>query len=123
MQRLNSHNTLRRASTASFRGPRGKMTDEEEGKGKDIKSKQTKEFSEKGNVKRDVYKEYAKESNLGAVAVYLVMLIGAQTASIGKKPAPLLSRAADMWAPARNITLEPEMLGAQQPRYPGVSTT
>jgi ATP-binding cassette, subfamily C (CFTR/MRP), member 1 len=35
-------------------------------------------------VKRDVYAEYAKESNLAAVAVYLVMLLGAQTASIGK---------------------------------------
>jgi hypothetical protein len=28
--------------------------------------------------------EYAKASNLGAVAVYLVMLLGAQTAQIGK---------------------------------------
>ncbi|KAK3117808.1 ATP-binding cassette glutathione S-conjugate transporter ycf1 [Teratosphaeriaceae sp. CCFEE 6253] len=82
VRRANSSTTLRRASTASFRGPRGKLTDEEESKG-NLKSKQTKEFSEKGNVKRDVYKEYAKESNLGAVAVYLVMLIGAQTASIG----------------------------------------
>ncbi|TKA74270.1 hypothetical protein B0A55_06197 [Friedmanniomyces simplex] len=82
VRRANSSNTLRRASTASFRGPRGKMTDEEENKG-NLKSKQTKEYSEKGNVKRDVYAEYAKESNLGAVAVYLVMLVGAQTASIG----------------------------------------
>ncbi|KAK5677390.1 ATP-binding cassette glutathione S-conjugate transporter ycf1 [Elasticomyces elasticus] len=83
VRRANSSTTLRRASTASFRGPRGKMTDEEENKGSQLKSKQTKEFSEKGNVKRDVYKEYAKESNLVAVAVYLVMLVGAQTASIG----------------------------------------
>ncbi|KAK0916372.1 ATP-binding cassette glutathione S-conjugate transporter ycf1 [Friedmanniomyces endolithicus] len=82
VRRANSSTTLRRASTASFRGPRGKMTDEEESKG-NLKSKQTKEFSEKGKVKRDVYAEYAKESNLGAVAVYMVMLIGAQTASIG----------------------------------------
>ncbi|KAK0862145.1 ATP-binding cassette glutathione S-conjugate transporter ycf1 [Friedmanniomyces endolithicus] len=82
VRRANSSTTLRRASTASFRGPRGKLTDEEESKG-NLKSKQTKEFSEKGQVKRDVYAEYAKESNLGAVAVYMVMLIGAQTASIG----------------------------------------
>ncbi|KAK5127730.1 hypothetical protein LTR08_004230 [Meristemomyces frigidus] len=74
--------TLRRASTASFRGPRGKMNDEEEGKGT-LKTKQNKEFSEKGKVKRDVYLEYAKESNLVAVSIYLVMLLGAQTATIG----------------------------------------
>ena len=81
--RRSSSMTLRRASTASFRGPRGKLTDEEENKGK-LKSKQTKETQEKGQVKRDVYFEYAKASNLGAVAVYLVMLLGAQTAQIGK---------------------------------------
>jgi hypothetical protein len=34
-------------------------------------------------VKRDIYVEYAKASNLGAVAVYLVMMLGAQTAQIG----------------------------------------
>lgn len=72
---------LRRASTASFNGPRGKLTDEE---GAPMKSKQTKEFSEQGKVKWSVYGEYAKTSNLVAVAVYLVMLIGAQTLQIGK---------------------------------------
>lgn len=75
-----SFNTLRRASTASFKGPRGKMTDEEAG---GLKSKQTKEFSEQGKVKWSVYGEYAKTSNLGAVVVYLTLLIGAQTASVG----------------------------------------
>ncbi|EMC96931.1 hypothetical protein BAUCODRAFT_433092 [Baudoinia panamericana UAMH 10762] len=80
--RKSSELTLRRASTASFKGPRGKLTDEEEAKGP-LKSKQTREFSEKGQVKRDVYFEYAKESNLAAVSVYLVMLVGAQTAQIG----------------------------------------
>ncbi|KAK4548531.1 hypothetical protein LTR36_009441 [Oleoguttula mirabilis] len=80
--RRSSNITLRRASTASFRGPRGKMTDEEEGKGA-LKSKQSKEFSEQGKVKRDIYLEYAKESNLVAVSIYLVMLLGAQTATIG----------------------------------------
>jgi ATP-binding cassette, subfamily C (CFTR/MRP), member 1 len=99
--RKGSSLTLRRASTASFKGPRGKMTDEEENgvcihcRGNDdellmtipqgaLKSKQTKEFSEKGQVKRDVYLEYAKESNMGAVSIYLLMLIGAQTAQIGE---------------------------------------
>ncbi|KAF2763770.1 ATP-binding cassette glutathione S-conjugate transporter [Teratosphaeria nubilosa] len=81
--RKDSNMTLRRASTASFRGPRGKLTDEEENKGA-LKSKQTKEISEKGQVKRDVYFEYAKESNLVAVSIYLLMLVGSQTAQIGK---------------------------------------
>lgn len=75
-----SSNSLRRASTASFKGPRGKLGDEE---GEPAKSKQSKEFSEQGKVKWDVYLEYAKTSNLLAVCVYMVMLIGAQTAAIG----------------------------------------
>jgi ATP-binding cassette subfamily C (CFTR/MRP) protein 1 len=74
--------SLRRASTASFAGPRGKMTDEEGTTG--LKSKQNKEFSEQGKVKWSVYSEYAKTSNLVAVAIYILTLIGAQTAQIGK---------------------------------------
>jgi ATP-binding cassette subfamily C (CFTR/MRP) protein 1 len=72
--------TLRRASTASFRGPRGKTVDEEAG---GLKTRQTKEFSEQGKVKWSVYGEYAKTSNLVAVAIYMVTLVGAQTAQIG----------------------------------------
>lgn len=49
-----------------------------------LKTKQSKEFSEQGKVKWDVYIEYAKTSNLLAVAIYLTMLLGAQTATIGK---------------------------------------
>ena len=71
--------SLRRASTASFRGPHGKLTDEEGG----LKSKQTKENTEQGKVRWNVYAEYAKTSNMIAVGVYLVMLLGAQTAQIG----------------------------------------
>ncbi|KAF2115068.1 multidrug resistance-associated protein 1 [Lophiotrema nucula] len=78
--RKSSFNTLRRASTASFKGPRGRLLDEE---GAGLKSKQTKEFSEQGKVKWTVYGEYAKTSNLVAVSIYLVLLVGAQTASIG----------------------------------------
>ncbi|KAI4607263.1 hypothetical protein J4E83_009719 [Alternaria metachromatica] len=78
--RKSSFQTLRRASTASFKGPRGKMNDEEGG---GLKSKQTKEFSEQGKVKWSVYGEYAKTSNLAAVAIYLMLLLGAQTSSIG----------------------------------------
>ena len=48
-----------------------------------MKSKQSKEFSEQGKVKWDVYAEYAKTSNLVAVAIYVVTLLGAQTAQIG----------------------------------------
>jgi ATP-binding cassette subfamily C (CFTR/MRP) protein 1 len=75
--------TLRRASTASFRGPRGKGLPDEETGG--LKTKQTKEFSEQGKVKWSVYGEYAKTSNLVAVSIYMVMLLGAQTAQIGKQ--------------------------------------
>lgn len=49
-----------------------------------MKTRQTKETSEQGKVKRDIYVEYAKSSNLGAVAVYLVLLLGAQTGQIGE---------------------------------------
>jgi ABC-type multidrug transport system fused ATPase/permease subunit len=73
--------TLRRASTASFKGPPGKVTDEEANGG--LKTKQTAEKSEQGKVKWSVYLEYAKTSNLMAVSIYLLTLIGAQTASIG----------------------------------------
>ncbi|KAI9837542.1 MAG: hypothetical protein M1819_007193 [Sarea resinae] len=72
--------TLRRASTTSFKGPRGKLSDEESANGK---GKQSKEFSEQGKVKWSVYAEYAKSNNLIAVAVYLVMLVGAQATQIG----------------------------------------
>ena len=72
--------TLRRASTASFKGPRGKLSDEEDG---NIKTQQTKETSEQGKVKWSVYGEYAKTSNLYAVAVYLITLLLAQTAQVG----------------------------------------
>jgi ATP-binding cassette subfamily C (CFTR/MRP) protein 1 len=78
--RKSSFNTLRRASTASFKGPRGKVHDEEGG---GLKSKQKKEFSEQGKVKWSVYGEYAKVSNLVAVGFYLALLLGSQTASVG----------------------------------------
>ena len=77
--RKSSFNTLRRASTASFHGPMGRMTDEEAG----LKSKQTKETSEQGKVKWSVYTSYAKESNLVAVCFYFLALLAAQTAQVG----------------------------------------
>lgn len=79
--RKSSFTTLRRASTASFRGPHGKIMDDEAGPV--VKSKQSKEFSEQGQVKFDVYREYAKASNMIAVGIYLITLIGAQTVNIG----------------------------------------
>ncbi|KAI1777523.1 ABC transporter type 1, transmembrane domain-containing protein [Hypoxylon cercidicola] len=78
-RRTYSMSTLRRASAASFKGPRGKLHDEEE----PSKTKQAKEHSEQGKVKWDVYIEYAKTSNLVAVAIYLLTLVTAQTAQIG----------------------------------------
>ncbi|KAM3473295.1 hypothetical protein MY5147_004840 [Beauveria neobassiana] len=72
--------TLRRASTASFRGPRGKLTDEEVTPSR--RTLQKKEFVEQGKVKWSVYGEYAKENNAIAVFVYLTALLAAQTANI-----------------------------------------
>ena len=79
--RSSSMATLRRASTASFKGPRGKLTDEEVAGS--AKTRQAKEFVEQGKVKWSVYGEYAKENNLLAVAIYMVALLAAQTTSIG----------------------------------------
>lgn len=80
--RSSSMATLRRASTASFKGPRGKLTDEEVSGS--TRTKQAKEFVEQGKVKWSVYGEYAKENNLVAVAIYILALLTAQTATIGK---------------------------------------
>ncbi|KAK4204424.1 P-loop containing nucleoside triphosphate hydrolase protein [Triangularia verruculosa] len=77
--RTGSNTTLRRASAASFRGARGKLTDEEN----PSRTRQSKEHSEQGKVKWSVYTEYAKTANLAAVGVYLVLLIAAQSAGIG----------------------------------------
>ncbi|KAI9167494.1 Metal resistance protein YCF1 [Paramyrothecium foliicola] len=79
--RTSSMATLRRASTASFRGPRGKLTDEEVAGSS--RTKQAKEFVEQGKVKWSVYAQYAKENNLVAVGIYMLALLAAQTASIG----------------------------------------
>ena len=78
--RKDSHATLRRASTVSFKSPFGKAADEE---AEGLKSKQNKEFSEQGKVKWSVYSEYAKASNLIAVAVYMIFLIASQTTQVG----------------------------------------
>lgn len=78
--RKSSEITLRRASTASFKEPRGQILNEE---GQGIKSKQSKEFSEQGKVKWDVYGEYAKTSNLFAVSIYMTALVCAQVAQVG----------------------------------------
>ncbi|PKS10337.1 hypothetical protein jhhlp_002088 [Lomentospora prolificans] len=67
--------TLRRPSAASFKGPRGKLTDEEVA---GSRTKQAKEHSEQGKVKWDVYIQYAKDNNLVAVAIYLFALTASQ---------------------------------------------
>jgi ATP-binding cassette, subfamily C (CFTR/MRP), member 1 len=76
--RKTSMATLRRASTVSWTA-RPKVSDEEGG----LKSRQTKETHEQGKVKWTVYWEYAKDSNLYAVSIYMVALMAAQTASVG----------------------------------------
>lgn len=68
-------NSLRRASTASFHRPHGKLTEED---GDAPKSKQKAEHSEQGKVKWSVYGEYIKASNLIAVAIYVVTTLSAQ---------------------------------------------
>ncbi|GAM86695.1 hypothetical protein ANO11243_047140 [Dothideomycetidae sp. 11243] len=73
-------NSLRRASTASFHRPHGKLIEEE---GEAIKTKQQKEHIEQGKVKWSVYGEYAKASNLAAVGVYAITTLGAQSLQIG----------------------------------------
>ena len=78
--RKSSGASLRRASTASYAGPRGRMADEEQAV---LKTKQSKEEVAQGKVKWSVYGEYARASNLAAVGVYLFVLFGAQTAQVG----------------------------------------
>lgn len=78
--RSESMATLRRASAASFHGPRGKLTDEEAA---GSKTKQAKEHSEQGKVKWQVYLEYAKSNNMFAVIVYLTALVSSQLVSLG----------------------------------------
>ncbi|RAH75359.1 ATP-binding cassette glutathione S-conjugate transporter YCF1 [Aspergillus aculeatinus CBS 121060] len=77
-ERRKSTVTLRRASTATWKGPRRKLGDEENV----LKSKQTQETSQQGKVKWSVYGEYAKNSNIIAVGFYLLALLGAQTAQV-----------------------------------------
>ncbi len=82
--RRSSGTTLRRASTASFRGPRGRRFDDEEATKVGPRAGQSKEAMSQGKVKWDVYFQYARASNLGAVAIYLLMLLGAQSGQVGK---------------------------------------
>ncbi|EPS34615.1 hypothetical protein PDE_09579 [Penicillium oxalicum 114-2] len=77
-RRRTSTVTLRRASTATWHGPRRKLQDEENV----LKSKQTQETSQQGKVKWGVYAEYAKNSNIIAVTFYLLALVAAQTAQV-----------------------------------------
>lgn len=73
--------SLRRASAASFKKDGRRAVDLEDGTVR--RTVQGKEFSEKGKVKWSVYGEYAKASNLFAVAIYLIFLLGAQAAQVG----------------------------------------
>ncbi|KAJ5906784.1 Metal resistance protein YCF1 [Penicillium subrubescens] len=77
-RRRTSTVTLRRASTATWQGPRRKLGDEENV----LKSKQTQEIAQQGKVKWGVYGEYAKNSNVVAVSFYLFALLASQTAQV-----------------------------------------
>ncbi|KAI9807281.1 MAG: hypothetical protein M1833_000024 [Piccolia ochrophora] len=77
-----SSSSLRRPSAASSHGRRRKLVDAEDGR-TEAKTNQSKEFSEKGKVKWQVYAEYAKSCNLVAVGIYLFTLMSAQTALVG----------------------------------------
>jgi ATP-binding cassette subfamily C (CFTR/MRP) protein 1 len=77
-RRRTSTVTLRRASTVSWQGPRRKLGDEEN----ILKSKQTQESSQQGKVKWGVYGQYAKDSNVWAVGIYLFAMLAAQTAQV-----------------------------------------
>ncbi|KAK9485960.1 P-loop containing nucleoside triphosphate hydrolase protein [Lipomyces starkeyi] len=74
--RRGSVSTLRRASTASIKRPR--VVDEESQK----RSRQVKEHSEQGQVKWDVYKEYAKAANLVGVLAFMILLVTSQGVSV-----------------------------------------
>ena len=94
-ERHGSTSSLRRASTASFKGPHGRALDDEQavvgadgttdgGTGTaDLKTRQTKEVSEQGKVRWSVYAEYARASNVVAVGCYLVAMLGSQTTQVG----------------------------------------
>ena len=77
-RRRTSTVTLRRASMASWQGPRRKLGDEENA----LKTKQTQETSQQGKVKWSVYGEYAKNSNIVAVGFYLLALLASQTSQV-----------------------------------------
>lgn len=79
-KRKDSMATLRRASTASFRGPRGKLTDEEVAPSK---TRTAKEHQEQGKVKWAVYGDYAKMNDPLALGIYMFALLAAQCAQIG----------------------------------------
>jgi ABC-type multidrug transport system fused ATPase/permease subunit len=79
--RRTSTGTLRRASTASAKGMRGKTLDEEAG---GHRAEANKEHQEQGKVKWSVYGEYASSANTVAVVIWVIALIAAQAAQIGE---------------------------------------
>jgi ATP-binding cassette subfamily C (CFTR/MRP) protein 1 len=113
--RRKSTTTLRRASTASARGPRhsGKDLDEEQGG----KADKNKERSEQGKVKWSVYAAYASSANSVAVVVWVVVLIAAQTAQIGKScyaSIPSCMIAFSCFSNRHDIKLEYQFLGTSR---------
>ncbi|KAK9465552.1 P-loop containing nucleoside triphosphate hydrolase protein [Lipomyces arxii] len=68
---------LRRASTASFKKPT--LFDDIPNR----RSKQIAEHAEKGQVKFSVYKEYIKAANIHVVFLFLILMIGSNSMSVG----------------------------------------
>lgn len=73
--------TLRRASEASFQKPHGKILDEERPDPKITGV--AAEFSEQGNVKWKVYKEYIRACSVTGVLFFLFFIFASQGAQVG----------------------------------------
>jgi ABC-type multidrug transport system ATPase subunit len=76
--------TMRRASMASFH--RGKKKDIE---GRTRLTEQKEEHMEQGRVQWDVYVQYAKACSYIGIFAHVILVVGSQTAQVGKLPNPL----------------------------------
>jgi ATP-binding cassette subfamily C (CFTR/MRP) protein 1 len=77
--------TMRRASMASFH--RGKKKDIE---GRTRLTEQKEEHMEQGRVQWDVYVQYAKACSYIGIFAHVLLVVGSQTAQVGKLPNPLI---------------------------------
>ncbi|KAF2023302.1 vacuolar metal resistance ABC transporter-like protein [Setomelanomma holmii] len=73
----NNHSLVR---ATSFEGFHGRHSEEESNEGK---MRQLEESPKQGKVDWSVYGEYARSSNLAALSIYLLLLLGGQITSVG----------------------------------------